>query len=282
MTTQAKPEIIYGMSFGDYCDIAAVNATKLLTYFECSPEEAYFKQTHDDKDSESLRRGHAGHAAILEPDTFERDFARMPRLGDSRTKAAKEAKAEFEEAHKDSIILTDGEYIAATSMRDSVLKDSFISEFFTGKGTNEVTVLWTDDETDLPCKARIDRLTFFHGYQVLLDIKTARDVNDYWIQKAIADYRYHIRMAWYMDALNRIKLADWRVCLVWVLNRAPWTARVTEFEEDDLLEGRLQYRSLLNTHAHCLERGYWPGYAQGIEPLGLPRNRFKLHQPKGL
>ena len=282
MTEQVKPEIVHGMSFADYVDLDRVNASTLLTYHECSPQEARYKQVHAEKDSTSLVKGHATHAAILEPEVFAAQFASMPKFGDYRVPENKANRTQWEAEHAKSILLTESEHEAAISMRDSVLKSKTTKEFFDGDGTNEVTILWADADTGLPCKARIDRLTLYHGYQMLIDVKTARDIDDYWAQKAIADYRYHIRMTWYLDALNLIKLADWRVCLVWVLNRAPWTARVTEFEEDDLIEGRLQYRRLLDTHARCLESGYWPGYAAGIEPLGLPRYAYKLHQPKGV
>ncbi len=279
MTEQPKPEIIQGMSFADYCDLDAANATTFLTYSGQSPAEARHEQIHGRDPTESLVKGHATHSAVLEPEMFERDYATMPAFGDFRTKANREKRDAWLEEHKESITLTPGEYGAATAMCDSLRGDPFIGDLFSGRGINEVTLTWTDADTGLACKARIDRLTYYHRYEAIIDLKTARDIDDYSLQKAIANYHYHIRMAWYVDALMLVKSTEFRVMLVWVLNKAPWVGRVTELDEDDLQEGRLQYRRLLKIHAECLEANEWPGYPQGVEPLGLPAWAFQLHKP---
>jgi len=281
-----KPEIIHHLPFAAYCDLSAVNATTLLTYWRVSPQEARHVQLYDIEQTPSLVKGHATHAAILEPDVFEREYMTAPAFGNMRKKAVQEVRDKWNEEHKDSVVLTHEERESVIAMRKSVLEDPFISELFTGKGENEVTLTWTDEETGFACKARIDRLIEnWHLYHVLLDIKTARDIDDGSLQKAIAAYHYHIRLGWYLDALGLVapqSIKNFRVFIVWILNRAPWTARVTEFEDDDLKEGRLQYKRLLRLHMECVTAGKWPGYPAGVEPLGLPVWAFELHRPRGI
>ena len=277
MTT---PTLIPGMAFGEYCDLSAVNATTLLTYKGTIPARARHRQLYDIKQTTDLVKGHATHAAVLEPKVFERDFAAMPRFGDFRTKAAREQRDQWLDEHKSRITLTPDEYAESVSMRDAVMSDPATSQFFTGKGQNELTLTWTDDETGLACKARVDRVTFYHNYPALVDLKTARGIDDRDCEKAIATYNYHIRMAWYLDALMAFKPGDFRVFLVWVEKGAPYFCRYTELEDDPLREGRLQYRKLLNLHAECLKANHWQGYPEGL-PVGIPNWAYELSAPRG-
>jgi exodeoxyribonuclease VIII len=279
------PTVQRGMPFGDYCNLQAVNATLLMTYHDVSPAEARDVQIRGEKETTSLVKGHASHSAILEPEKFDREYAMVPAFGDYRVKENKDKKAKWLEEHGESIILDPDEYGAAINIRNSVMKDAFISTLFTGAGLNEATLLWTDADTGLDCKGRIDRLTTWHNYPVILDLKTTRSLDDREIQKAILNYGYHIRMAFYLDAMMLCKPGEYRVFLAWVLNRPPWIGRVTELDEDALEEGRAQYRKLLNLHAACVKADHWPGYtksaADAPEVIGLPPWGYVLTSPKG-
>ncbi len=46
-----------------------------------------------------------------------------------------------------------------------------------GKGMNEVSIVWVDEQTGLKCKARLDRLTVYRGYPFVLDLKTSKDAS---------------------------------------------------------------------------------------------------------
>jgi len=274
---KVKAQVVQ-ISFAEYCDLRRVNATTLLTYAGRSAEEARHEQLFPKDDTESLVKGHAAHAALLEPDVFAKLYATMPNFGDYRTKAAKEKRAAWEKEHQNSISINEEQHATAVSIRDRILADPELRQLFDGPGKNESTILWTDEETGLECKARTDRLTIFKGYQILIDLKTARNITDYGCQSAMADLGYAVRMAFYRDALDLVQPADWRVALVWALNTPPYTYRMTELMDEDLAEGRAAYRHYLNLHAECLANDAWPGYPIGFEPLGLPPRGFRFTQ----
>ena len=279
------PVLQPGIPFGDYCDLDAVNATKLLTYRGRSCRAARYQQIHGIKETPSLLKGHALHAAVLEPDVFGKLYATQPtakELGfnDFRPRAAQVARDKWLEEHVQSVNMTRDEWNATVFMRDSILSDPTTAQFFTGKGSSELTLTWTDKTTQLDCKGRVDRLTFYHNYPALVDIKTARDVDDRECEKAIFNYGYHIRLAWYLDALMAYRPGDFRVFIVWVQNSPPYEARYTELEDDPLREGRAQYRHLLDLHAECLKKNEWPGYPEGL-PVGIPQWGYKLTVPRG-
>jgi len=277
-----KPKLIPGLSFADYCKIDAINISTLLKLEGVTPEEGYYAMTHDLDDTTSLVKGHATHAALLEPAVFDATYACMPDFGDGRTAAAKKAKADWLEANGSKIPLTPEENAAAVGMRDKILGRPFLKEFFSGEGQNELTVIWTDAKTGLDCKARLDRITVVYGYQTLIDLKTARGLADYQIQKWQAEFHYFIRMAWYTDALNLIHPSDWRMVFVWACNEPPHVVRATEMDDEAIEEGRARWRALLDLYADCKKSGHWPGYPDGIEVVNIPQWAYRLTTPKGI
>jgi exodeoxyribonuclease VIII len=276
--TTSKPEMRPGLTFDEYCAIDAVNVTKLLSYLDQSPEEALWEQVHQKGDTAATTKGHAAHAALLEPEAFERDYAACPKFG--RKKADLDLKAKWEAEHANSVQVSDAAYNEAIAIRDSILKNPDVNEFFTGKGQNEVTVVWTDEETRLLCKARIDRITFYHGYPTVLDLKTASDIDVDGIHYAVMKYHYHIRLASYVAAMNALKPANYLPAIVWVKNTPPYTARATQFDEPEMKEGLAGYRHLLTRHAECAKANYWPGYKGAPEVIEFKPWDFRFTNPQ--
>lgn len=291
---RGKAKLIPGLSFAAYSDLPGVNATLLLTYAGQSEAEARYEQTHGQDDTIATLRGHASHTAILEPDVFERDYPKPPEFGNLRTKEGREKRDKWNAQHANVITLTADDYEVAVNIRNAVLKDPFVSTLFDGLGMNEVTLKWTDEDTALPCKARIDRLTTWRNYPTLIDLKTTREIGDpedddhRVLQRIVAEYSYHVRMAWYLDAVKLYhetlrKPGDtkpiYRTFLVWVLNRPPYLCCATELDDPSLAEGRAEYRKLLRIHAACVKANEWSGYTRGPDdaptPLGLPAWAFK-------
>lgn len=67
-------------------------------------------------------------------------------------------------------------------------------------GAPEVSIFWTDEATGVPCKARLDYLK----PRLIVDLKTFSNPYGMSIDKAIAramaNYRYHVQAAWYLEA----------------------------------------------------------------------------------
>lgn len=267
-----------GLSFAAYCDIDALNISTLLHFDGVTPMAGRHAMLHSKAETEALVRGHASHAAVLEPKVFESLYCKMPLPGPFRTKAAKEERFNWDSAHKDSIILDAKDYGVAVAVRDALMK-SWASELFTGAGQNEVTILWADPQAGIECKARIDRLTDYYG-QSIIDLKTARSLADFHLVKAITNYHYHIRMAWYTDALRAIHDGEFRQILVWCCTAAPFEVRATEFEEPQIEEGRCHYRALLEKFAQCREADEWPSYPAGIDVVALPKWTYRYTSPE--
>lgn len=75
-------------------------------------------------------------------------------------------------------------------------------------GAPEVSIFWTDEATGVPCKARLDYLK----PRLIVDLKTFSNPYGMSIDKAIAramaNYRYHVQAAWYLEAAKVAELFD--------------------------------------------------------------------------
>lgn len=278
----ADAQLVPGMSFADYTAMDAVNVSTLLHFYGRTDLAARARIEAPRTETDSFLIGHALHAAILEPAVFEAMYSTMPPFPDLRTKAGREARDKWLTEHADTANLTTEQYAAVLAMRESVRTstDSEIRGLLDGAGQNELTATWTDGATGLKCKARIDRQTVWRGYPTILDLKTDRDISDRGVETAISKYNYHVRLAWYMDALSLVKPAHWRAVYLWISNEPPYECRATECDDHAYDEGRKAYRALLDRYAHCRTTGEWASYTPGIQVINPARWAYRYTTPE--
>ncbi len=144
-----------------------------------------------------------------------------------------------------------------------------------------MTVTWKDEETGLDCKGIIDRVCEWNGYTALIDLKTCVDADKDSFSKTIGNYGYHVRAAWYLDALNKIKPMDRRFFFVLVEKSPPYLCNWFDAHDDNdalINEGRKVYRRLLKQYAECLKTREWSGYpvSDSPEPISLQKWDYEL------
>lgn len=271
-----KPGIYPNLSFGDYQRIDAVNQS-LLKHFAHSPAHARYEMLHPSEPSASMTMGTAVHAAVLEPDRFKADYVVAPKC-DKRTNAGKAEWADFEAANKGKDWLPEAEYQNALAMASAVRAHPQARALLDGRGKNELTAVWLDEETGVKCKARIDRLTTItdcidghdHNWPTIVDIKTTRDASRDKFAKSMIDYGYHIQAAFYIDGLYAIQPVNRLWHIIAVENVPPFGAAVYRIAPASIELGRAKYREHLRRYANCMESGVWPGYPQDIVELDVP------------
>src|SRR5438874_1694876 len=140
----------------------------------------------------------------------------------------------------------------------SIRAHPMASEAFRG-GEAEITLIWPDPDTGIPCKARPDYLPA-HGHWIV-DLKTAASANPRsWRDQA---YRlgYHARAAWYLDGaeavLGQVPEAYWFVI---VEKEPPYLVSVVSFDNDALVWGRTANRKACERFAVAAVADDWPGY----------------------
>lgn len=140
--------------------------------------------------------GNATHAALLEPDVFEKDYVKMPGF-DLRTNAGKLSRdgwiAGMEQSNK--ITLSHDDYELVIGMRDSALAHPIINKLLTSKGQSEVSIFF--EINGIKCKCRPDRVVdpSVFNQHIIIDVKTCADVSKF--NFSARDYRYDVQDAFY-------------------------------------------------------------------------------------
>jgi hypothetical protein len=201
--------------------------------------------------------GVAAHLAVLEPER-QVDSIVLIEAGDYRTTKAHEARDAARAAGK--VPLLPYQFDIVRAIAGSIRAHPIASEAFRG-GEAEVTLIWSDSETGIPCKARPDYLP--HDGRWLVDLKTALSANPRsWRDQA---YRlgYHARAAWYLDGaeavLGKIPEEYWFVI---VEKEPPYLVSVVSFDADGLAWGRIANRKACERFAVSAAANDWPGYRE--------------------
>jgi exodeoxyribonuclease VIII len=249
------------MNFAEYLKIDAVNASSLKEMRK-SPLHYAYRQAHPMEDTPRLGLGRATHTAVFEPDRFAIDYAVF--MGERR--AGKEW-ASFCEQHPDQTILKRAEYETCLAMRDAVRSHPIAGPALTPPGEAEKVLTWTDEETGLPCKARLD----WWRPGLLADLKTAADIDRDRFAATAYRFGYHMQLAFYRAGLAANGLDAPAPKIIAVEAAAPHDVAVLELDDDLLYAGELEVADLLARVAAGRSSGKWPGrYSDAAVALSLP------------
>lgn len=262
------------LPFRDYALEPRINQS-LLAKFSRSPAHAREYIANPSMPTDDMFLGTLIHMAVLEPEEFKKRVVVAPKV-DRRRSEGKAIWEKFQADNKGREVADLDEYNTAVNVAKSVHAHPLVADLLAAKGVNEVTAAWTDTRTGVKCKARIDRLCSLFGYTIVLDLKSTRSAEDYPFSKSIADYKYHLQAAFYMDGLTTLAPAKRKYWIVPVEKEPPYCCQVFEIEEPAIQQGRAEYQQYLDTYLDCVKSGIWPGYSTGVVPIGLP----KWYRPK--
>ena len=262
------PGLHRDIPMADYLAMDGVSASLLHVLASSTPAHARVYMTQPREDTTALIVGEAAHYAILEPELFGSRYLLPPDV-DRRTKDGKAEWAAFVAANPSGVALVHDEYHRALAMAEAVRAHSEAGRYLYGRGLNEVTALWDDD--GIACKARPDRVAAVDEWTWIVDVKTCRSASPHGFAKAIADYGYHQKAAWYVDALNALDPRERRFLFVAVEKEPPFAVALYELTDEAIGQGRAQNAAALATYRECRESGVWPGYPSGVEFLDLPK-----------
>jgi hypothetical protein len=237
-----------------------------------SPLHYQHRLTTPRPDTPSLQFGHGSHVAVLEPERFIREFALWQgKDADGKTRQRRgKAWDAFQAEHTGRIILTESDYDRAIALKDAVRADEIAMRYLAA-GRPEVALTWTDTETGLPCKGRIDWEGKADGYPAIVDLKSARDPSPRAFGLACARYSYHVQLAFYTDGYEQATGKRPRVVIVAVESTPPHDVVTYSVPADVLEVGRGEYRKWLAKIQECTERRTWFGCGNGFEQtLVLP------------
>lgn len=279
--------IFSDISNEDYHRGPGISKSGLSLIVDRSPGHYQVQKLHPKPSKDCYTVGTACHAAVLEPDIFERDFIPDPFPG-IRTKTgsivgkttgeAKEARKELEKAGK-TIVHTKPEGLSdfwdrddwntVLCMRDAVAADPTASAFLDlSQGKSELSVYWIDPETGRLCKCRPDFLNEYHN--VAIDLKTADNASYSGFGKAAGSFTYFMQDPFYSDGLLAVDRPVLAFIFVVVEKEPPYGVATYLLKEEEIQAGRAMYRKAMDIYNECKKADHWPTYPPGVRDLGIP------------
>lgn len=253
----------------DLCVGPSISSTGLRTIFGQSEahywaQSPYNPDAEPKKPSEALILGRAAHHALLGESDFLKEFVWRPAIVEGEPwqgnrKACKKFLNDSEAAGLTVLLPEWRKQIVG--MRAGLAANPLVDPNGAARvldGLVEHTIVWQDEETGIWLKARPDVIPV--GTDDVADLKTAADVRDDAIQKAIGDNHLNMQgavvgMGW--RAVFGREMAGFS--LVFIEKTAPYIARVATVKAQDLELGERQARLALRLFARGLKTGHWPG-----------------------
>ena len=234
----------------NYTTINAVNKSTLW-WMRKSPAHYQWAITSEAPDTPAMRFGRAVHAAILEPEKYDTDFVTF--FGDRRTKAGKEEYQALIDSGKEIISSDDAETVLG--MVDALPRRVFE---LIGSAEREKVLLWTDPETGVECKGRLDAIR--NG--LVIDYKTTTDAGTEAFTREAMRYGYDLQAAMYLTAAELNGYGKCDFVFVAQEKSAPFAVNIIRASDAFIDRGRWIMRELLQKWKECNETGEWPGYGE--------------------
>jgi hypothetical protein len=187
------------MSDDEYFALKAISASQIKQYdkgaywfWKSSP---FNPDKEPEKASDALAFGKLCHCMLLEPDEVKNRFEVVD-FGKTRTN---KKYAEAVEAFPGVEIVNQDEMDRAKKMIEEIGKHPLASRIIAG-ATAEMPYTWTDKETGLPCKCKIDAIKRTKNGIVVIDYKTSSDIQSVlnWPQKL----QYPLQAEFYSQAVK--------------------------------------------------------------------------------
>lgn len=280
-----------------HADTEHINGSGLWNIYDRCPAAWRYKDEEDEQ-SNALVFGTGSHTALLEPERFEAEYARIPTKEDfgeellvtvsDMNSWAKErgikgisgkTKAEvikiirstgepvriydeerlFAELNAKGRILLEGDdYDAIMQMRAVIHANSYYSSLLSG-AYSEVSIL--GELLGESSKVRFDCLT--RGGDII-DYKTAVSAKPDEFFRHAARLGYFMKMAMQHDMfVEAYGHAPRSVNLLVQEKKSPFIPALIRLTDEQLHIGRIQLRSAMEIYKACKKANSWPGYSMG-------------------
>lgn len=188
------------MSDDEYFALKAISASQIKQYdkgaywfWKSSP---FNPDKEPEKASDALAFGKLCHCMLLEPEAVDERFMVVD-FGKTRTT---KKYADAVEAFPGVEIVTQDEMDRAKKMIEEIGRHPLASRIIAG-ATAEMPYTWTDKETGLPCKCKIDAIKRTKNGIVVIDYKTSSDIPG--LLKYAQKSQYAIQAEFYKEAVRQ-------------------------------------------------------------------------------
>ena len=235
-----------------------------------SPEKFKYYQEHPEEPTPSLIFGQLLHAMALHPETVADLFAVAPNV-DRRTKAGKEAFAQFESESQGKTVVTEDMIEQSAAMCESMFNNAFVCKLL--KGQKEVPFFWTDDLTGELCKCRVDCLTELSDKLIVVDVKSADDASTDSFMRSAVKYGYDLQAAMYSKGVEVFTGKKPLFVFIVIEKKPPYSINILQADDIFIRRGSDLFREYIGIYHDCKQTNTWYGYLgkhNQINNLALP------------
>lgn len=189
---------------------------------------------------------------------------------DRRTKDGKIEYAAFLNRSAGKTVVTSEEWDLTRNMAVGISDNPIAKTLLDSVGEVELGIKWTCEVSGLRLKCRPDK--FMRSTNVVLDLKTCREVNPQAFAAMAYRLGYQRQAAFYLDGLQKLTGDSWRMVFVAVQKSPPYTCLVAELDEEFVAAGRTDNLAALDKLAKCRAANKWQDETCGqIVTLSAPR-----------
>ena len=244
----------------EYRSLDAVSRSDLMELRK-SPKHFRFKSDSNiADDSKALIFGSLVHKLVLEPDTFDDEFAIMPNV-DRRTKAGKDEYERFIQTAGDKMIVSLDDYHTASVMAKVVESHPEASRLlYEGKPEYEQSFTWIDCDTGVVCKVRPDCINEIDGQKYIIDYKTTDSCQDGHFERSAKKYGYQLQSGMYIEGVFNNTFEDYKFIFIAQEKTEPYAVRIYDCDESYVEFGQDEFHELIKTLKQCQVNDDWHGY----------------------
>ncbi len=227
------------------------------------------------KDTAAKIFGRKMHLAILETDRFLKHYTVVPEFwgvtkkGEPSQQSA-DAKAKrakwFEELDPNTIVLEVDEVEKLMKMIASIKQDEVIRNLL--KRSRFEQCLWViDPETGELLKCRLDSVVTSDHW--IIDLKSAEDASPLGFSKAIGNYNYHVKAAWYCKIYEIAFGVVPKYAWIAIEKEEPYCTGLYVADDATLDDGEQVAKRAFKKYLDCKAKDDWPGYTKGAQMITL-------------
>jgi exodeoxyribonuclease VIII len=279
------PGIYTGIASADYHRSPAIGSTTLKAIHGSSPKHARHKLDNPAEPSEEMIIGSLAHCLLFTPRDYPNEYIvalkcaastkdGKPCRNDGRTFDGEwycglHDKGKTHYAGGRQMVTTE-QVDRAESIYEAVKAHPVASQLLDHATDRELSILWTDDETGVLCKCRLD--VACRGLGIFPDLKTCASAKPSKFQRQAFDLGYHIQLAHYRRGAMVAGVAVDLPNIIAVENTPPHDVVVFEPSDEFMEAGIRDWRAAMNLYDQCASSGEWRGYgAASTLKLELPK-----------
>lgn len=236
-----------------------------------SPELFKYELENPKEPTPALVFGQAFHKYVLEPESFEEEFAIIPNVN-RRTKEGKALYEEFENENLGKVFISEEDFETIKAMAESVRKNKYASFLLTGE--KETSYYWEDDMTGEKLKCRPDiRKDIDENTGVISDLKSCQSAYTEDFMRDCIKYGYDLQVAMYKTGVELHEKKHHDFVFIAVEKTPPYAVNILKADELLYKRGYDLLREYIGRVSECRKTDNWYGYngfSGMINNIGLP------------